>query len=53
MLRLADDVDGPDAERIPLIGREILELKCGRVGRHVDILEDLGVALAVPLKGAN
>ena len=50
VIRLADDVDGPDAEGVARVGGEVLELKRGHVGRNIDVLEDLRVALAVPSK---
>ena len=50
ILRLPDGVDGLDAEGVALVRREVLELEGRGVGGHVDVLKDLGVAFAVPLK---
>ena len=49
ILRLPDGVDRLDAEGVALVRREVLELEGRGVGRHVDVLKDLGVALPVPL----
>ena len=50
VLRLSYGIDGLDAEGVALVRREVLELEGCGVGGHVDVLKDLGVALAVPLK---
>ena len=48
ILRLSDGVDGLDAEGVPLVRREVLELEGCGVGGRVDVLKDLRVSLAVP-----